>query len=98
MMRNGGTATYQRPKPSRASLTKFTRFILLTKVFTVYCRQEFAATRVPSIVYDRTRRGQLSAFEKIVNMVHGLYSGGSSGGRRRLGLRHQANVRITGLH
>jgi hypothetical protein len=38
---------------------------LSTKVFTVYCRQEFAATRVPSIGYDRTRREQLLAFEEL---------------------------------
>ena len=35
MMRNGGTARYQRPKPSKASLKKVTRFILSTMVFTV---------------------------------------------------------------
>src|ERR1700722_20904088 len=40
MMRNGGIATYQRPKPSKASLNKFTRIILLTKSLTVHfpCR------------------------------------------------------------
>src|ERR1700744_836550 len=50
MMRNGGIATYQRPRPSNASLTNFMLIILLTNSSAVHQTQpDFGATHVPRL-------------------------------------------------